>query len=56
MLRNVPESHLAYGIILFPCDFKSSCENFYEGFPYCVMVVDIACTCLIGSVLIIGYM
>ena len=27
MLKNVFESHTAYGPIGFPCDFKSSCEN-----------------------------
>ena len=30
VLRNVSESHLAYGIIWFPCDFKSSCKNFMK--------------------------
>ena len=51
------ESHLAYGILLFPCDFKSSCVKnlFYEGFPYCVIVVDMACSCLIGFVWILDY-
>ena len=45
MLKNVFESHTAYGIIWFPCDFKSSCENImkaslilpimtYDGFPF----------------------
>ena len=27
--------------------------KYYEGFPYCLMVADIACTCLIGFVWII---
>ena len=49
------ESHLAYGIVLFLCDLKSPCVKnlFYEGFPYCVIVVDIACSCLIGFVWIL---
>ena len=28
-------------------------KKFYEGFPYCVMVVDMACSCLIGLVWIL---
>ena len=57
MLKNVSESHLAYSIMWFPCDFKSFCKNImkaslivpvkiYDGFPFCLIVVDTACRCV----------
>ena len=55
MLRNVSESHLAHGLVALsgPLVTLSHLVKFYEGFPYCVIVVDIACTCLIGFVWIL---